>query len=111
MKKLLVLSLLLATVTVHADGHLDRRLAQPRSNGSNLGRWVAPAIVGGILGYSFGRSYTPVPSYEQDWTPYVPSDRSEPYQYRQAQPIYQETVKWDAGCNCYYRESHIVGWH
>ena len=88
MKKLLITTLLLISTTAmaqHHHGHWERR-------GGGWG-WVAPAVVGGVIGYGLAQPRTvvvqqPVPVYYPNTYPPVP------YGYH-----YEQIV--DANCNCY----------
>jgi hypothetical protein len=89
MKKLLVILAVFAT-SVQAG---------PWHHGPHPHRtyWVAPAIIGGIIGYELSRPhYTPASVYVAPQPVYVPSlaQPSVPNGYRQEQIL-------DANCNCY----------
>ena len=89
MKKLLIVLLLLAATSVQAHGYRG-------------GYWVAPAIIGGAIGYSMARPYyyPPAPYY------YLPQPiviQQQPPYMQQPYPAvtgyHQETIT-DANCNC-----------
>lgn len=89
MKKLLVI-LAVFVASVHAG---------PWHHGSHPNRsyWVAPAIIGGVIGYELSRPhYTPAYVYVAPQPVYVPTlvQPLVPSGYRQEQIL-------DANCNCY----------
>ena len=93
MKKLLVIMLsLLAASSVFAQypGHNHRH-----HGGWGYG-WVAPTIIGGVVGYEIARSQQPVivqqPVVVQPQTMIVPSPAPAGFHWEQIR---------DANCNCY----------
>lgn len=88
MKKLIIAIALAATAaSVSAHGY----------GGHGYGHrgwgWVAPAVIGGAIGYGFGRYYyTPPPPA------YVPPPQPvQPYVEQQLYPV----QVWTPSCNCY----------
>lgn len=78
MKKIAVaLSLLAVSATALADGHYH-------GGGYRGGYWVAPAIIGGVIGYELGR-----PRYVYEAPPVVVQ---QPVIVQQPQVVYQQQV-------------------
>ena len=89
MKKLLVILALFATSTLAGPWH--------HSSHPNRTYWIAPAIIGGVIGYELSRPhYTPASVYVAPQPVYV-----QPL----AQPLvpngYHQEQILDANCNCY----------
>jgi hypothetical protein len=65
------------------------------------GGWVAPAIIGGVVGYSIARPYYYQPYY---YPPQPVVIQQPPVYIQQPNPApsnyHQETI-FDANCNCY----------
>lgn len=89
MKKLLLaLSLLVLATSAQAEWHGGYR--------GGYGGWVAPALIGGVVGYELARPYYAPPPvvYVQPQTVYVQQPPAPPAGYH-----YQQIV--DTTCNCY----------
>ena len=89
MKKLLVILALFATSVQAGPWHHN---SQP-----NRTYWIAPAIIGGVIGYELSRPhYTPASVYVAPQPVYVQplAQPSVPNGYHQEQIL-------DANCNCY----------
>lgn len=61
---------------------------------ANADDWIAPAIIGGILGYSLG-------SPRQQYIYQTPPPVYNLNQMYRTQPIYQYQTIYDTYCNCY----------
>ena len=98
MKKLLVALLLCSAgmgaciAPVQAHGYYGYR-------GGYYGGWVAPALIGGVVGYSLARPYyAPPPTVVYVQPPvYV----QQPYSYPPALEGYHYQQVVDPACNCY----------
>ena len=98
MKKLLLALTLLATSTVAlADGYGHHNHGGYQRTG---GDWIAPAIIGGVIGYAISQPRTvyvqpaPVVVYQQPQVVYA--GQMQPYGYH-----YEDIL--DSYCNCYRR--------
>lgn len=60
MKKLLAVLLLTVSVSAFAQHHHHGHHGYWRHHGGNNWVWVAPALIGGIIGYEISRSQPPV---------------------------------------------------
>ena len=97
MKKLLVVALLgLTSVSALADGHYHHHGGH--YGGGSSWNWVAPAIVGGVIGYSISR---PPVVVQQPSVVYVPAAPAYPPGYQVPPYGYHWETVLDAGCNCY----------
>ena len=97
MKKLLCVVLLVVSGFANADGfrhnNWHHHREQPRFQSGN--NWIAPVIIGGIIGYEISRQQQPmvVQSPVMIYPP-VSSPPYPPYGYHYEQML-------DAYCNCY----------
>jgi hypothetical protein len=95
MKSTLIAAALMAiSFTAHAE------------HGFGHGGWVAPAIIGGILGYDLNqsRSVQP-PQYQQP-----PQTIYYEPQYREPIPVYREEWVYDPVCRCDVKIMRQIGW-
>ena len=97
MKKLLCVVLLVVSGFAQADGFRHDRWhhhrEQPRFRGN--GNWIAPVLIGGIIGYEISRQQQPVIVQAPVVIyPPVSSPPYPPYGYHYEQML-------DAYCNCY----------
>lgn len=60
MKKILSICLLAFSITACAQHHHHHRHGYWRHDGGRNWTWVAPTIVGGVIGYEIARSIPPV---------------------------------------------------
>lgn len=83
--------------------------------------WTA-GVIGGMLGYTLGRSTSPdvvvvQPGYPQVWIPLQPRMTS-PRVYalppstdpRFQRPIWEERLQFEPSCNCYIKIYNQIGW-
>ena len=102
MRKILVaISLLLAIGAAHADDH-------GRGGRGGGDRWLGPAIIGGILGYTLAQPRTIYVQPAPQPIVVVPQGA---YSGPAPQPVYQEFVEFDPSCNCYRHILRQIGWH
>ena len=100
MKKILASLLLLLSSTAFADGHFGGHGGYHGGGGyyhSHGTNWVAPALIGGIIGYELAQPrviYTQPPVVYQYPVQPQAIPESTPYGY------HYETIL-DASCNCY----------
>ena len=98
MKKIAVaLSLLAVSATAFADGY------HHHGGGYRGGYWVAPAIIGGVIGYELGR-----PRYVYEAPPVVV--QQPPVVMQNPVPIFQEVLKYNPDCQCYVKSYEQIGW-
>lgn len=91
----------------HESRQPPRHVVRHESNNRELGRWIVPALLGGIIGYELAK---PRVVYTQ--TVYQPAVvvRERVYAAPVPQPVYKEIVEFDPGCNCYMHIQRQVGW-
>lgn len=95
MKKLI---LILAMVSTSA-------FAQHYHGGGD--RWIAPAIIGGIIGYNMRQPQVIVqPPVYINSTPVY----NLPQVQQGATPIYEKRSQYDFNCNCYVVIYNQIGW-
>ena len=98
MKKLI---LILAMVSTSA-------FAQHHGHGGG-DRWIGPAIIGGIIGYSLRQ-----PPQQVIVQPPVYINSTPVYNLPQVQhnatPIYEKRSQYDFNCNCYVVIYNQIGW-
>jgi hypothetical protein len=94
MKKLLILLSFVFAVPAYAGGQ--------RHNDYHLHNWVAPALIGGLIGYALVNRPEPQVIVVQ------PAQSTQPY--RQAEPVYQEVFIYEPQCGCYYKHQKLIGW-
>lgn len=98
MKKLLIaIPLVLMMGAAHADGH----------RGGGDGRWIGPALIGGIIGYTLAQPRT---VYVQPAPQPIVVLPQGAYNGPAPQPVYQEFVEYDPRCNCYMHVLRQIGW-
>jgi len=90
MKKIIAILLLTMSASTFAHGYY-------RSFGYH-NDWVAPAIIGGVVGYSIARPYYAQPVYVQPV--YVQPQPQVVYVQPNQSNYHQESIL-DANCNCY----------
>lgn len=101
MKKILAaVSMLLVAGSVYADDHGGR-------GRGGVDRWLGPAIIGGILGYTLAQPRT---IYVQPAPQPIVVIPQGAYTGPAPQPVYQEFVEYDPGCNCYRHILRQIGW-
>ncbi len=106
MKKLLLaIPFIFVANLAHADGHGHGGWHR---GGWGGGYWLAPALIGGLIGYELSRPRTvyvePAPRRE--------IVVSEPmYSSPPLEPVYKEYDEYDSRCDCYVRVLRQVGWH
>ena len=91
MKKILV-ALLLITATMQANAWCCYR-------GGYSGGWVAPALIGGVVGYELARPYYAPPPAVVYVQPPVYIQQPNPYPQAPIGYHYQQII--DPNCNCY----------
>lgn len=91
MKKIIAILLLAMSTSTFAHGYY-------RSYGYH-NDWVAPAIIGGVVGYSLARPYYVQPTYVQPV--YVQQQPNVVYVQQPAPLNYHQESILDANCNCY----------
>lgn len=84
MKKFIAILLLTLTATAHAGGGHHHHGGYYRT-----GNWVAPALIGGIIGYGMARPYYYPPVYTAPPVYTVPP----PVYYQQPPVYYQQPVQ------------------
>lgn len=88
----------------HEKRHEHRRIERIERGDRDLGRWIVPALLGGIIGYELAK---PRVVYAQ--TVYQPAVVVRERVY-DAQPVYKEIIEFDPACNCYMHTQRQVGW-
>lgn len=109
MKKTILIALLAlassAASAQHYHGH----------GGEN--RWVAPLIIGGVIGYAIRQNQPvqqqqqqPVIVYQERQPVYTPQHVPQTYQLPPPRPVYKEVSEFDVNCQCYVQVVRQVGW-
>ena len=73
--------------------------------GEGIG-WVAPALLGGMLGYALAQ---PQPIYVQPQPVYIQPPQ-EAYYGPPPQPVYRQVIEYNPACNCNVQVLRQVGW-
>lgn len=97
MKKLV---LILAMVSTSA-------FAQHNHHSSD--RWIGPAIIGGIIGYSLRQPQVIVQPQQPVYINSTPVYNLPQVQHN-ATPIYEKRSQYDFNCNCYVVIYNQIGW-
>jgi len=71
------------------------------------GSWVAPLVLGGIIGYAITQNQQRQPIQIIPGPVIYPSPiiSNVPMQ-----PVYQEVLVWQNDCNCYQKQYRQIGW-
>jgi hypothetical protein len=71
------------------------------------GSWVAPLVLGGIVGYAITQNQQrqPVQIIPGPVIYSSPMVTNPPMQ-----PVYQEVLVWQNECNCYQKQYRQIGW-
>ena len=71
------------------------------------GSWVAPLVLGGIIGYAITQNQQRQPIQIIPGPVIYPSPiiSNVPMQ-----PVYQEVLVWQNECNCYQKQYRQIGW-
>lgn len=69
-------------------------------------RWIVPALIGGFIGYQLA---SPRTVYVQPAPRTIVVERQITYA-DPVQPVYEERLEFDSGCDCYVKTYHHVGW-
>lgn len=97
MKKLIAILTLCLSTTAFADGYHHH--GGGHYHHSNGGDWIAPAIIGGVIGYGIGRNSYPTPNvYSYPYPAPYPVYPNPPVVYQE--PVYQYTWIYDDWCRC-----------
>ena len=105
---------MLSINSAYAGGHgyQGRHVRQEwRHERSDPGRWIVPALIGGVIGYELARprvAYAP-PAYPPVYQPAVVV-RQEVYSVPAPQPVYREIIEYDPACGCYMHIQRQIGW-
>lgn len=83
-------------------------------NHHNSDRWIAPAIIGGIIGYSMRPQQQVIVQPQVITQPPVYINSTPVYNLPQVQhnatPIYEKRSQYDFNCNCYVVIYNQIGW-
>ena len=110
MKKLLLSVALLTSAPAFAQYHGHHR---PGGGGSG---WLAPVIIGGVIGYSISQVrptvvQQPPVIIQQPQVYSSPQVYSLPQApYYGATPLYEKRTQYDPNCNCYVAVYNQYGW-
>lgn len=106
MKKILMaIPFILLLNVAHAEGHDGRE--HGGGGPGDAGRWLGPALIGGIIGYELARPRTVYVQPAPQPIVIVPQGT---YSGPAPQPVYQEFVEYDPNCNCYMHVLRQIGW-
>ena len=80
-------------------------MAQHHHHGGYGSNWIAPMIIGGVIGYGMKSSQQPV--YINSQPVYNLPTPAPTYG---ATPIYEKRTQYDPNCNCYVVIYNQIGW-
>lgn len=95
MKKLIAITLVALSTSACAGPH-----GHHHHHGG--GGWVAPLVIGGVIGYAISRP--PVVVQPPVVMPPPPVVVQNPV------PIYQEVIQYNTDCQCYVKTYQQIGW-
>ena len=72
-------------------------------------RWIGPAIIGGIIGYSLRQPQVIVQPQQPVYINSTPVYNLPQVQHN-ATPIYEKRSQYDFNCNCYVVIYNQIGW-
>ena len=78
-------------------------------NHHNSDRWIGPAIIGGIIGYSLRQPQVIVQPQQPVYINSTPVYNLPQVQHN-ATPIYEKRSQYDFNCNCYVVIYNQIGW-
>lgn len=120
MKKFLAaVSLVALSASAIADGG---RHNHNQHHGGNANAWIAPLVIGGIIGYSMTPRQEQAPivqygGYPQVYVPVQPQltqprvyNLGYPPPFPGARPFYQEIWQFEPTCQCQVKVYNQIGW-